>query len=56
MGLAAYLRLARAGFLLARVGALSIFDNDALPPVMQAGVSGVSSPTSSTASSPAITG
>ena len=38
MGLAAYFRLARAGFVLAREGALSIFDNDALPPVMQAGV------------------
>lgn len=38
MGLGAYFRLARAGFVLAREGALSIFDNDALPPVMQAGV------------------
>ena len=38
MGLAAYLRLARAGFVLAREGALSIADNAALPPVMQAGV------------------
>lgn len=38
MGLAAYFRLARAGFVLAREGALSILNNDALPPVMQAGV------------------
>ncbi|HEV2517615.1 MAG TPA: 2-polyprenylphenol 6-hydroxylase [Devosia sp.] len=38
MGLAAYFRLARAGFVLAREGALSIADNAALPPVMRAGV------------------
>lgn len=38
MGLAAYFRLARAGFVLAREGALSIADNAALPPVMKAGV------------------
>jgi len=38
MGLGAYFRLARAGYVLAREGALSIFDNDALPPVMKAGV------------------
>ena len=38
MGLAAYFRLARAGFVLAREGALSIADNDALPPVMKAGI------------------
>jgi ubiquinone biosynthesis protein len=38
MGLGAYFRLARAGFVLAREGALSIFDNEALPPVMKAGV------------------
>ncbi|MBN9315850.1 MAG: 2-polyprenylphenol 6-hydroxylase [Devosia sp.] len=38
MGLGAYFRLARAGFVLAREGALSIADNDALPPVMKAGV------------------
>jgi len=38
MGVGAYLRLARAGFVLAREGALSLADNDALPPVMRAGV------------------
>jgi len=38
MGLGAYFRLARAGFVLAREGALSIADNDALPPVMKFGV------------------
>ncbi|MDB5540973.1 MAG: 2-polyprenylphenol hydroxylase [Devosia sp.] len=38
MGLAAYFRLARAGYVLAREGALSIVDNEALPPVMKAGV------------------
>ena len=38
MGLGAYFRLARAGFVLAREGALSLADNDALPPVMRAGV------------------
>jgi ubiquinone biosynthesis protein len=38
MGLGAYLRLVRAGFVLAREGALSVVDNEALPPVMRAGV------------------
>ena len=38
MGLGAYFRLARAGFILAREGALSVAANDALPPVMRAGV------------------
>lgn len=38
MGVGAYLRLARAGFILAREGALSVADNDALPPVLRAGV------------------
>lgn len=38
MGLGAYFRLVRAGYVLAREGALSIADNAALPPVMQAGV------------------
>jgi ubiquinone biosynthesis protein len=38
MGFGAFFRLARAGFILAREGALSLADNDALPPVMQAGV------------------
>ncbi|MGV3489956.1 MAG: 2-polyprenylphenol 6-hydroxylase [Devosia sp.] len=38
MGLSAYFRLIRAGFVLAREGALSIADNPALPPVMRAGV------------------
>jgi len=38
MGIGAYYRLARAGFILAREGALSLADNDALPPVMRAGV------------------
>jgi ubiquinone biosynthesis protein len=38
MGLGAYYRLARAGFILAREGALSLADNDALPPAMRAGV------------------
>jgi len=37
-GLGAYFRLVRAGFILAREGALSIADNDAIPPVMRAGV------------------
>jgi ubiquinone biosynthesis protein len=37
-GLAAYFRLIRAGYVLAREGALSIADNDALPPVMRFGV------------------
>jgi ubiquinone biosynthesis protein len=35
MGLGAYLRLIRAGFVLAREGALSAIDNEALPPVMR---------------------
>ena len=39
MGLAAYFRLARAGFVLAREGALSIVDNDALPPSLRFGIS-----------------
>jgi ubiquinone biosynthesis protein len=38
MQLAAYFRLLRAGFILAREGALSIADNAALPPVMRAGI------------------
>ncbi len=38
MGLGAYFRLARAGLILAREGALSLADNDALPPVMRTGV------------------
>jgi ubiquinone biosynthesis protein len=38
MGLAAYFRLARAGFVLAREGALSILDNPALPPVMRGAI------------------
>jgi ubiquinone biosynthesis protein len=38
VGLAAYFRLLRAGFLLAREGGLSLVDNPALPPVMRAGV------------------
>jgi len=38
MGLSAYFRLIRAGYILAREGALSIADNAALPPVMRAGV------------------
>lgn len=38
MGLSAYFRLARAGYVLAREGALSIADNDALPPAMKFGV------------------
>ncbi|HEV7277682.1 MAG TPA: 2-polyprenylphenol 6-hydroxylase [Devosiaceae bacterium] len=36
MGLAAYFRLARAGWVLAREGALSIIDNAALPPALRA--------------------
>src|SRR5690606_31785237 len=39
MGLAAYFRLARAGFVLAREGALSIIDNAALPPSLRFGIS-----------------
>ncbi|MEQ1769337.1 MAG: 2-polyprenylphenol 6-hydroxylase [Devosia sp.] len=38
MGLGAFLRLAGAGFVLAREGALKAVDNDALPPVMRTGV------------------
>ena len=38
MGLSAYFRLARAGYVLAREGALSLADNEALPPVMKAGI------------------
>lgn len=38
MGLAAYFRLVRAGWVLAREGALAIADTEALPPVMRAGV------------------
>ena len=38
MSLAATLRLMRAGFVLAREGALSIVDVEALPPVMRTGV------------------
>jgi len=38
MGLGAYFRLARAGYVLAREGALSVVDNAALPPVMRAGI------------------
>ena len=38
MGLSAYFRLLRAGYVLAREGALSLMDNAALPPVMRAGV------------------
>jgi len=38
MGIAAYFRLARAGFVLAREGAFSIVDTDALPPALKAGV------------------
>lgn len=39
MGVGAYFRLARAGFVLAREGALSAIDNKALPPVMRGAVS-----------------
>ena len=38
MGLAATFRLLRAGFILAREGALSVIDPKALPPVMKTGV------------------
>jgi ubiquinone biosynthesis protein len=38
MGLAAYFRLARAGYVLAREGALSIVDNVALPPSLRFGI------------------
>src|SRR5688572_1228978 len=39
MGLAPYFRLVRAGFVLAREGALSIVDNAALPPSLRFGIS-----------------
>ena len=39
MSLAAYYRLARAGFVLAREGALSIVDKAALPPSLRFGIS-----------------
>ena len=38
MGLAATFRLMRAGFVLAREGALSVIDPKALPPVMKTGI------------------
>lgn len=38
MGLGAYFRLVRAGWVLAREGALAIADTEALPPVLRAGV------------------
>ncbi|MEQ1902384.1 MAG: 2-polyprenylphenol 6-hydroxylase [Devosia sp.] len=38
MGVAAYFRLMRAGFVLAREGALSVIDNPALPPAMKGSV------------------
>lgn len=38
MGLAAYFRLVRAGYVLAREGALSIIDADVLPPGLRLGV------------------
>lgn len=38
MGLGSYFRLIRAGFVLAREGALSVVDNAALPPVMRGAV------------------
>ena len=38
MGVGATLRLMRAGFILAREGALSVADNAALPPVMKTAV------------------
>lgn len=38
MGLAAYFRLLRTGWVLAREGALAIVDNEGLPPVMRAGI------------------
>ena len=38
MSIAAYFRLVRAGWVLAREGALAIADGDALPPVMRTGV------------------
>jgi ubiquinone biosynthesis protein len=38
MGIAAYFRLARAGYVLAREGAFSIVDPEALPPSMKLGI------------------
>jgi ubiquinone biosynthesis protein len=38
MGIAAYFRLLRAGYVLAREGAFSIVDPDALPPSLKAGI------------------
>jgi ubiquinone biosynthesis protein len=38
MGLAAYFRLVRAGWVLAREGALAVIDVDALPPLFRFGV------------------
>ncbi|MDB5562995.1 MAG: 2-polyprenylphenol hydroxylase, partial [Hyphomicrobiales bacterium] len=38
MGISAYLRLARAGYVLAREGAFSIVDPEALPPSMKLGI------------------
>ncbi|RUT30248.1 2-polyprenylphenol 6-hydroxylase [Arsenicitalea aurantiaca] len=38
MGIAAYFRLARAGYILAREGALSIFDPAIMPPPMRLGI------------------
>jgi len=38
MSLAAYFRLLRTGFVLAREGALAIMDSPALPPVLKAGI------------------
>ena len=38
MGIAAYFRLLNAGFVLAREGALSVIDNEGVPPAMRAGL------------------
>src|SRR6185312_15078376 len=38
MGIAAYFRLARAGYVLAREGAFSIIDPAALPPALKAAI------------------
>src|SRR6185437_5697469 len=38
MGLGAYFRLVRAGYVLAREGAFSIIDAEALPPALAAGI------------------
>ncbi|HVW93747.1 MAG TPA: 2-polyprenylphenol 6-hydroxylase [Devosia sp.] len=38
MGLAAYFRLVRAGYVLAREGAFAIIDPEALPPALKAGI------------------